>query len=189
MDAETGKPAETAAQRYSREAKARLASRVGDDLAEEFTSAAESSLWDVASVAELMAAAYKMGQGSREASPEDLPAQYALQFRIPGRDWVTSTSWLDERYMTISIEELLKRYQRNPESSSEEWRAVVARPQVVTDGSGSQARDQAKEAAGQPLAASEPEDGCQQAAAEATASEAQWHRHEDHGDRSKEMWL
>jgi hypothetical protein len=56
---------ETAGQRYRREAKARLASRVGEDLAEEFFSVAQTSERDVVSTAELMAAAYKRGLGLR----------------------------------------------------------------------------------------------------------------------------
>jgi hypothetical protein len=57
--------AETVPERYAREAKARLASRVGNDLAEEFTSVAQSTDLDVVNVAELMAAAYKTGQRAR----------------------------------------------------------------------------------------------------------------------------
>ncbi len=55
---------ETVPERYQREAKARMAARIGDDLAEEFFSVAQSTHRDVVNVAELMAAAYKMGQRS-----------------------------------------------------------------------------------------------------------------------------
>jgi hypothetical protein len=55
----------TAADLYAEQAKKRLASRVGEDLAEEFTSVAESTDLDTVNVAELMAAAYKMGEDSR----------------------------------------------------------------------------------------------------------------------------
>ena len=52
---------ETIPQRYRREAKARLAAHLGEDLAEEFFSVAADTLLNVESVAELMAAAYLMG--------------------------------------------------------------------------------------------------------------------------------
>lgn len=58
-------PGETVLQRYRREAKARLADRVGEDLAEEFFSVAQTTDRDVVNVAELMAAAYKRGLEAR----------------------------------------------------------------------------------------------------------------------------
>jgi hypothetical protein len=109
-----------------------------------------------------------------EAGGEVLPAQYALQFRVPGRGWVNGTTWMDERYMHTGIEELLERYQRTADADEhgEEWRAVVARPQPVPRHLGGQAASHPREAARQPLAASEPEGGCQQAAAAEPASGA-----------------
>jgi hypothetical protein len=58
---------ETAAERYAREAKKRLAERIGDGLAEEFTSVAASTDLNVVNVAELMASAYLIG--NRPADP------------------------------------------------------------------------------------------------------------------------
>lgn len=55
---------ETPAERYAREAKARLAVRVGENLAEEFTSVARSTELNAVNVAELMAAAYQTGLDS-----------------------------------------------------------------------------------------------------------------------------
>jgi hypothetical protein len=48
-------------ERYAREAKARLALRMGEDIAEEFTSVAASTGLNVQNAAELMAAAYLKG--------------------------------------------------------------------------------------------------------------------------------
>jgi hypothetical protein len=78
---------ETAAERYAREAKARLAARVGEGLAEEFTSVAGSTDLDVVNVAELMAAAYAMGQAapavSRETPLPELRWAPYQEFGIP----------------------------------------------------------------------------------------------------------
>lgn len=66
---------EPAAERYAQQAKARLAARIGEDLAEEFTSVAASTERDIVNTAELMAAAYEMGrQAARQpCEPEDQP--------------------------------------------------------------------------------------------------------------------
>jgi hypothetical protein len=60
---------ERAAGRYAQQAKSRLATRVGEDLAEEFTSVAASTERDIVNTAELMAAAYLMGQQAVTARP------------------------------------------------------------------------------------------------------------------------
>jgi hypothetical protein len=52
---------ETVPERYAREAKARLAARMGQDIAEEYTSVAASTPLNAQNVAELMAAAYLQG--------------------------------------------------------------------------------------------------------------------------------
>jgi hypothetical protein len=64
-----------AAERYAQQAKARLAARIGEDLAEEFTSAAASTQRDIVNTAELMAVAYEMGRQavSQPCEPEDQP--------------------------------------------------------------------------------------------------------------------
>lgn len=49
-------------ERYEREAQGRMAERIGESLAEEFFSVARDTSKDTVSVAELMAAAYKMGK-------------------------------------------------------------------------------------------------------------------------------
>lgn len=57
--------APTPAERYAKQAKERLARRIGEDLAEEFTSVATDAMRDPQTVAELMAAAYQRGLEDR----------------------------------------------------------------------------------------------------------------------------
>jgi hypothetical protein len=77
------KDGEPAATRYAREAKARLAARIGDSLAEEFTSVAASTERDTINTAELMAVAYEMGKQAARQARE--PADHSLASAEPER--------------------------------------------------------------------------------------------------------
>jgi len=92
-----------------------------------------------------------------------LAPRYMLQFRLPGRPWLDGVTWMNERYLPCTIAELLENYQRNDDV---EWRAVIARPEVITFTAGSPAQPATEEPLSQPEPAATAGNGCQSVFAE-----------------------
>lgn len=65
-----------------------------------------------------------------EGGGEVMPTLYVLQFRLPGRDWMDGTSWLNEVHMPITPAQSLEQHQAAA-CPGEEWRLLVAHPQLA----------------------------------------------------------